>query len=139
MLRAFWSKTKARFREGMVPDPSQDLGRSLLDCPVKCCGNSEQADASARLGNLLLSYGHGPVSPIQQSPFDLRPVSLEVPLELADAHAVHTRGTLVLDHTPATASTYLCSSPYRVWLVGSRDTMPTDARDFGSPVSPIFR
>ncbi len=37
---------------------------------------------------------------------------------------------------PATASTSLCSSPYRVWLVGSRDTMPTDAGDFGSPVSP---
>ena len=40
---------------------------------------------------------------------------------------------------PATAPPSLCSSPYRVRLVGSRDTMPTDARDFGSPVFPIFR
>jgi len=39
----------------------------------------------------------------------------------------------------ATASTSLCSSPYRVWLVGSRDAISTDARDFGSPVFPIFR
>ena len=39
---------------------------------------------------------------------------------------------------PEIVSTSLCSAPCGVWLVGSRDTIPTDAGDFRHRFSPYF-
>ena len=81
----------------MIPDLIQDLGCSLLDCSVKCCGNPEQADTAPWFSDLFLPDRQGCISAIQQCLFDLRPVSLDLPLELADRHTVHTGGTSVVD------------------------------------------
>jgi hypothetical protein len=50
--------------------------------------------------------------------------------------------TLRLAHSAdpsAIAPTYSCSSPRGARLIGVRDAVATDARDFGSPVFPIIR